>query len=208
MKTAGEILAAARRDKGWSLEELSRRTKIQAKFLKAIELSRFSKLPKAPFVKGLVKTAADELGLDPARLAAIFRRDFRVSEEVEIVPKTLETGKKNFGWTPKLTAAAGIIVVIISFLGYLGWQLLMLASGPTLIISQPPEAAVAGSEVAVEGKTDPGATVAINGQEIKKNKDGSFSQILLLTPGEHTITVMALGQNGKKAIQQRTVRVR
>lgn len=208
MKTAGEILAAARREKGWSLEELSRRTKIQQKFLKAIELSRLSKLPKAPFVKGFVRTAAGELGLDPQGLAAIFRRDFGVSEKADIVPKTLETEKKNLAWTPQMTAAAGIIVAVISFLGYLGWQLLRLAAGPILIISQPPEAAVAGAEVVVEGKTDPGAEVTINGQEIKKNKDGGFSQILSLTPGEHTITVMAVGQNGKKATEQRTVRVK
>ena len=106
MKTAGEILAAARREKGWSIEELSRRTKIQPKFLKAIELSQFSKLPKAPFVKGFVRTAAGELGLDPHGLAAIFRRDFGTGEESQIVPKTLEAGKKKFGWTPQMTAAA------------------------------------------------------------------------------------------------------
>lgn len=208
MRTAGEILAAARREKGWSLDELSRRTKIQEKFLKAIELSQLSKLPKAPFVKGFVRTAAGELGLDPLGLAAIFRRDFGISDKTDIVPKTLETGKKNLGWTPKLTAAAGMIVAVISFLGYLGWQLLTLASGPRLIITQPAEAAVAGAEVAVEGKTDPGAAVTINGQEIKKNKDGGFSQILSLTPGEHTITVTAVGQNGKRATEQRTVRVK
>jgi len=208
MKTAGEILAAARREKGWSLEELSRRTKIQAKFLKAIELSQFSKLPKAPFVKGLVRTAAGELGLDPQGLAAIFRRDFGVSEKTDIVPKTLETGKKNPGWAPQMTVAVAVAVVIVAFLGYLGWQLLTLASGPMLIITQPSEETVAGEEVAVEGKTDPGAAVTINGQEIRKNKDGNFSQILSLTPGEHTITVTAVGQNGKKATAQRTVRVK
>ena len=98
--------------------------------------------------------------------------------------------------------------LLVAFLGYLGWQLLTLASGPMLIITQPSEETVAGEEVAVEGKTDPGAAVTINGQEIRKNKDGNFSQILSLTPGEHTITVTAVGQNGKKATAQRTVRVK
>ncbi len=208
MKTAGEILAAARRERGWSLEELSRRTKIQAKFLKAIELSRFSRLPKRPFVKGFIRTAAGELGLDPAGVAAIFRRDFGAGEESQIVPKTLEAGKKKFEWRPQMTAAAAVGAVAAAFLGYLGWQLLTLASGPRLIITQPAQAAVAGSQIVVEGKADPGAAVTINGQEIKKNKDGSFSQILSLTPGEHTITVEAAGQNGKKTTQQRTVRVK
>ncbi len=77
-----------------------------------------------------------------------------------------------------------------------------------LVITQPAQEAIAGTQIAVEGKSDPGAAVTINGQEIRKNKDGSFSQILSLTPGEHTITVAAVGQNGKKTTQQRTVRVR
>ena len=207
MKTAGEILAAARREKGWSIEELSRRTKIQPKFLKAIELSQFSKLPKAPFVKGFVRTAAGELGLDPQGLAAIFRRDFGVGEQAEIVPKTL-AGEKKFSWTPQLTTAAAVGTTVAAFLGYLGWQLLTLAAAPMLIITQPTAETIAGTEIAVEGKSDPGAAVTINGQEIRKNKDGSFSQILSLTPGEHTVTVTAVGQNGKKAIEQRTVRVK
>lgn len=97
--------------------------------------------------------------------------------------------------------------IIRSALGYLGWQLLRLASGPTLVITQPPEAAITGAQVAVEGGTDPSAAVTINGQQIKKNKDGSFSQILSLTPGEHTITVTAVGQNGKTNTHQRTVRL-
>lgn len=208
MKTAGEILAAARRDKGWSVEELSRRTRIQERFLKAVEESRFDKLPQAAFVRGFARTAAAELGLDPDGVLAVLRRDFKTTEDNKRLVKITETEGRKLTWTPQMAAAAGTAIVIISFLGYLGWQLLTLAAGPRLIITQPAEAAVAGAEVAVEGKTDPGATVTINGQEVKKNKDGGFSQILSLTPGEHTITVTAVGQNGKRATEQRTVRVK
>jgi cytoskeletal protein RodZ len=208
MKTAGEILAAARIKKGWNVEELSRKTKIQAKFLTAIESSQFEELPPAPFVKGFVKTIAAELGLNPGEATAVFRRDFKESAEFGIIPRTLETGKKIFEWNPKLTAAAATIIIIISFLGYLGWQLAALISRPKLIIFQPKDKTVVSQEVAVEGQTEQGITVTINGQEIKINQDGSFSQILSLTLGEHTITVAAEGQNGKKTTTQRTVRVR
>lgn len=208
MKTAGEILAAARRKRGWDLGELARRTKIQEKFLKAVEEGRFDKLPQAAFVKGLVQTAAGEMGLDSAGVLAVLRRDFKVTEDNKKLIKITENGSKSPGWTPQATAAVGVAIVVLSFLGYLGWQLINLSRGPILTVTQPGQEAVVGQETAVEGKTDPGATVTINGQEIKKNKDGSFSQMLSLTPGEHTITVEAVGQNGKKATEQRTVRVK
>lgn len=208
MRTAGEILAAARRSKGWSLEELSWRTKIQVKFLRALEDSRFDKLPQAAFVKGFVRTAAAEVGLDPGGLAAVFRRDYGVRDGSRILPKLFPGEGKSLSWTPQMTVAAAILAVVVVFVGYLGWQLVGLAAAPRLVITQPAEQAVVSKEVVVEGQTDVGVMVTINGQEIKKNKDGSFSQILSLTPGEHTITVMAVGQNGKKATEQRTVRVK
>lgn len=208
MKTAGEILAAARKKKGWTIEKLGLKTKIQHKYLKAIEISDFSHLPKTPFINGLIKTIAYELGLDPDGIAAIFRRDFRINEEIGIIPKSLQKKRKDIGWTPKLTAAAAIAIIIISFLGYLSWQLLALTSRPLLIITQPSDGAVIGSEVTIEGKTDPAAAVTVNDQEILKNKDGSFIQILSLTPGKYTITVMAVGNNGKKTTEQRTIRIK
>lgn len=208
MRTAGEILAAARKKKGWDLEELARRTKIQENFLEAIEESRFDKLPQAAFVRGLVQTTAAELGLDPAGVLAVLRRDFHLPKDDKKLVKITGIDKRQPAWTPQMTTVAAMATVVVSFLGYLGWQLLNLNRAPLLILTQPAQGAAVRQELAVEGKTGPGATVTINGQEIRKNKDGSFSQILSLTPGEHTITVTAVGQNGKKATEQRTVRVK
>lgn len=209
MKTAGEILTAARKEKKWDLNELSRRTKIQEQHLAAIEKSDFKHLPPTPFTKGFIRTIAMELGLNPEGIIAIFRRDFDTSGEGQIIPREWSgSRRKRLNWTPKTTLIAGIGLVIAVFSFYIIWQIKLLVKAPKLTLTYPQEGAVVSQNVFVEGQTETEATVTINGQEIKKNKDGSFNQTVSLGEGTHVITIVSSGINGKKTTLQRTVVVK
>lgn len=210
MKTAGDILKAERLARGWSLGELSRRTRIQSKFITALEAMDLAKLPAAAFVKGFIRTAAVELELNPDGIVAIFRRDYGSDNQGHIVPRILEpevTGNK-FHWTPKTTIIAVITVVITVFISYLAIQLRLLTSAPMLVIDEPEDSILVSDQVLIEGRTDPTATVKINGQEIKKNRSGIFSQLIELPAGIQTITITSQGQNGKSTTVERTVQVK
>lgn len=209
MKTVGEILRAARREKNWDIGDLSSRTKIQERFLVALEESDYEHLPEAAFVKGFIQTTSVELGLKPDAMVAIFRRDFGVDKKGNIIPRELEEiGRKGFRWTPALTTMSVLAVVIVAFVGYLAFQLHLFVSAPALTVTLPKDQSVVSQEVLVEGRTDPSATLSINGQEIKKNRNGVFSQTVMLSKGEHTISVAATGQNGKTTTIERTVQVK
>lgn len=209
MKKVGEILAAARREKGWSVEEFSKRIKIQERFIIALEASDFSKLPEVPFAKGFIRVASIELGLKPEGMIAIFRRDFGVNKQGNIVPRNLlETEEKQFRWSPLMTTVMCIAIVATTFGLYLLFQLRLLVSAPSLTVDNPKERSVVSSQVVVDGRTDPSATVVINGQTIKKNKNGIFSQVLQLPEGTQMITVSSVGQNKKETIIERTVEVK
>lgn len=209
MKTVGEILRAARLGKKWSLEDLSRHTRIQERFLAALEESQYDHLPEVPFVKGFIQTAALELGLKPDVMVSIFRRDFGVDRKGNIIPRELEeANEKEFHWTPKLTMLSAFIVVLTTFGGYLIWELHLLASPPILELTLPKDQSVVSEGVVIQGKTEPSATVSINGQEIKKNRSGSFSQVLLLPEGGHILSVTATGQNKKVTTIERAITVK
>jgi cytoskeletal protein RodZ len=60
----GSSLRDARARQGLELDELERRTKIRAKYLRALEDERFEQLPAPTYVKGFLRTYADALGLD------------------------------------------------------------------------------------------------------------------------------------------------
>ena len=195
MKTAGEILKAGRNEKGWTIAELSGRTKIQERFIKALENSDLAKLPAMPFVNGFLRTISAELDLKPEGIVAIFRRDFGEDDRGKVIPNALEKKDKGFRWAPSTSIAIGIFAMI-------------LMGVPSLEIFQPQDQAVVSLEIAIEGRTDPTALVAINGQKIKKNRNGTFSQMVNLSEGVQIISITATGQNGKTTEVTRTVQVK
>lgn len=209
MRTVGEILSAARHKNGWSIEDLSRRTKIQERFLVALETSAFEKLPESPFVKGFIRTSSAELGLNPDQMIAVFRRDYEEDRRGQIALRSLEDKKRwRWSWTPGHTTIALAGVVVAAFLVYLGIQLRFLSSAPRLTLVSPQNYDIVSELVLVEGKTDPTATVSVNDQEIRKNRNGVFSIEIELSPGTRTITVTATGANRKTVTVERTVVVK
>ncbi|WP_414457986.1 helix-turn-helix domain-containing protein [Evansella clarkii] len=64
----GMRLKAAREEKGYSLEELQTITKIQKRYLTAIEEGDFSRLPGDFYARAFVKRYADAVGIDPEKL--------------------------------------------------------------------------------------------------------------------------------------------
>ena len=64
METLSEYFRQAREAAGLSLDELSKRTRIGAEFLIALEEGNFARLPDQVFVKGFVRSYARSLGLN------------------------------------------------------------------------------------------------------------------------------------------------
>ncbi|MBI5356476.1 helix-turn-helix domain-containing protein [Candidatus Collierbacteria bacterium] len=208
MKTAGEILKAGRKEKGWTISELSKRTKIQERFIEALENSDLAKLPAMPFVNGFLRTISSELDLKPEGMVAIFRRDFGEDDKGKVIPNSLEKKDKGFRWAPSTSVVIGVLAMISVFGFYLIIQLKGLLGVPSLEIFQPQEQAIVGLEIVVEGRTDPTASVSINGQKIKKNRNGTFSQTIGLSEGAQTVAISATGQNGKTTEAVRNVQVK
>src|SRR4028118_194578 len=69
----GPVLERARTDKGLSLEEAERATKIRKRYLYGLERDDYSVLPDAVYARGFLKTYANFLGLDGAGLSQELR---------------------------------------------------------------------------------------------------------------------------------------
>ncbi|WP_179298814.1 helix-turn-helix domain-containing protein [Evansella halocellulosilytica] len=65
MSELGQRLKAAREENGFSLEELQTRTKIQKRYLIAMEDGDFSRLPGEFYARAFVKSYAEAVGLNP-----------------------------------------------------------------------------------------------------------------------------------------------
>jgi cytoskeleton protein RodZ len=77
----GERLREARTARGVELPEVEKRTKIRARFLRALEEEQWDVLPGDAYVRGFLRTYADFLGLDGAALAQEYRRTHSLPPE-------------------------------------------------------------------------------------------------------------------------------
>ena len=119
MKTIGEILKKQRIRKRKSLKQVQLVTHIPLKTLTALEKDDFSTLPALPFIKGFIQIYADFLDLDPKKMVAIFRRDWRKKESNKIVPKGFTKRQKGQFWTPKTTVILTVVFIFLLFFFYL-----------------------------------------------------------------------------------------
>lgn len=209
MKTVGEILRSARLSRNLTLADVEKATKIREKFLVAIEADDFRSLPSSSYAKGFVKNYADFLGLDSNEVLAFFRRQMADQGKSSILPRGIAEPISGPRWqlTPGIFLALLLISLTTVFLLYLGRQYVRLSKPPTLIVSSPEgQLVVVQKRVTVEGKTDPDATVTINGVSALVRSDGRFFDQVALEEGENAITIVATSRFGKTATATRTIR--
>ncbi|MCB1183826.1 helix-turn-helix domain-containing protein, partial [bacterium] len=72
LRTPGRAIREAREGRGWSLADLSARTKIPPPVLTALEADEYHKVSGALYIKSFLRTCAAELGLDSEEILALY----------------------------------------------------------------------------------------------------------------------------------------
>jgi cytoskeleton protein RodZ len=118
--TVGETLAAARVDRGLSVEDVSAQTRIRGGLIRAIESDDFSGCGGAVYARGHIRSLARAVGLDPEPLVA----DYDRGHSDEVVPSTLaptlardtdaaaSAERKRPNWAAAMAAALVVICVL------------------------------------------------------------------------------------------------
>jgi len=208
MKTVGSILQEARISQKISLEQAETATKIRMKFLQAIESDEYSGLPSLSYAKGFVKNYSEYLGLDSGRVLAFLRRQTAEETRSSLLPKGVSEplGKSLFQLTPGNFLAGILAALVLIFLGYLGFQYRKLNQPPGLSVDSPTNQLVTNERrVDILGKTDPDATVTVNGINVLVRGDGKFFDQIQLDSGVNKITIVATSRFGKTTTVVREV---
>lgn len=117
----GKRLVEAREEKGMSLEDLMAATKIQKRYLLAIEQGNYDIIPGKFYVRAFIKQYAEAVGLNPEQLFEEFRKDVpstyndEVSDKLSNIKPQRELPKpasKVLELLPTILIIGGIIVVI------------------------------------------------------------------------------------------------
>ena len=77
----GSSLREARTRQGLDFNEMEFRTKVRAKYLRALEEEQFDQLPGHTYIKGFLRTYADSLGMDGQLYVDEYNSRYVVGEE-------------------------------------------------------------------------------------------------------------------------------
>lgn len=117
MNEVGEKLKEARKEKGYSLDDLQQMTKIQKRYLAAIEEGNLEVLPGNFYARAFIKQYADTVGLDGEKLLADYTdyipspNDEHYSENMATT-QTRSKVKKN-DWVSRLQQNLPVILIIL-----------------------------------------------------------------------------------------------
>lgn len=209
MVKIGDKFREERENKNLTIEEVAKATKIKADFLYAIEKGEYDKLPSPAYASGFVKNYAKFLGMDEKKSLAIFRREFDVKKNYEVLPKGFADVKSYSFYKYKIGRSiflAGFAIVFI--LGFILFQYRSAVINPKLEIDSPLEnQTITSLSIEVVGKTSPESTLLINDQDVIVGKDGSFSKEITLFPGSSTIIVKSENRFGRVSLIERKILV-
>jgi cytoskeletal protein RodZ len=79
----GQVLRQAREEKGITLDDIQKATKIQKRYLEAIERGHFHVLPGHFYARAFIKSYAEVVGLDPSQILSHFQADLPVQQPQE-----------------------------------------------------------------------------------------------------------------------------
>ena len=121
MTELGNRLKEAREEKGMSLDDLQAATKIQKRYLTALEEGNYDIIPGKFYVRAFIKQYAEAVGLNSEELFEEFKKDIpdsyndEVSDKLSSIKPQRELPKsasKALELLPTLLVSAGVIVVI------------------------------------------------------------------------------------------------
>jgi cytoskeleton protein RodZ len=159
----GRMLAAAREELKLSVADVSQQIKFGVKQIAAIEADDYAKLPGTTFVRGMIRSYAKLVQIDPQPLLAeLGRRDIPAVVTVDLHTDEqepfLEGGKKSNRIYVLLSVAALLAVAVVAY----EWYLSPPSTGEVVKISpkaSKPEAVEVQAEAALPAET-PGAKEA------------------------------------------------
>jgi len=141
----GEELRRRREEKELSLGEISEKTNIGTRFLKAIETENYSSLPGGLFTRSFIRTYAKHVGMDPEEAVAMYQTESGTTEQPQ------SDGSENLVKVPdvpleepsyalmKSAIAASLGAVVLVYGGWKAYEYLARPSASSPVASASPE---------------------------------------------------------------------
>ena len=209
MKKAGDILREERLRQNRTLEEISVETRVRHEFLQAVEKGEYAQLPDPIYTRGFITSYARSLGLDESTILPFYRREVEQKQGADVAKIPTPLGVNHLNITPGKLVVGAVIIMLTVFTAVLFWQYRSFAGAPLLIVDFPSDNYITDqASLEVSGRTDPRATVNVNGEPVEIEITGHFKITFRLNEGTNRIKTVAENELGKQTVVERLVEQR
>ena len=191
-----EFIKEKRQSKNLSLEKLSELTKIQVYHLEALEAGQFEKLPPSIYRDGIFRRLSKFLDTDGGEIMEAYKNKFEVKVS-NLPPVSVYKNSSFFILTRKKIMIFTGIFLLLFFSGYLWYQFNFLVGPPNLAIKPNQDLVTKEESILLNGKTDSGIDLTINGENTYVDSNGNFSKSVKLAEGINIIEIKAINNFGK-----------
>ena len=198
----GEILQTARDRKGVDLTRAERETKIRARHLAALESGDVADLPAPVYAKGFLRNYSTYLGLDADEMLARWRREIDQPRSAEMPkvkppPQPITAPSRGLKLTSGLVVALILAAIVVSFVGYVGLQLVRFTQNPEISLNGPSirQLQPGAERIVLSGSGTPDAIVTATGADellrtTTASARGSWTLDLPVTKGRNDFTIV------------------
>jgi cytoskeletal protein RodZ len=210
--TLGEKLKKLREERRISLNDISRLTKIQVKYLESLETGDYDNLPADVYTRGFLRSCADYFGIDEKIFLKLYEKEKGIKMNMEKDKKKTPAKKKpvnisSFVFTPKKIIVSSVILLVLFGAFLLYREIGAFSSAPRLVILDPKDNSETNNNtVSVDGITDKDASLFINGQPVLVGDDGKFAENLALQTGVNAINIKAVDRFEKETDKTVTIK--
>ena len=120
--TIGDRLRIAREEKGLSLEDVARQTRIPIRHLEHIERSEWDALPAITYSVGFARSYATTVGLDGSQIGAELRQELGAARNNTSPAAAYYEPADPARVPPRSIALVAAIVAVLLVVGYLVWR--------------------------------------------------------------------------------------
>ncbi len=113
MSPLGETLQRARLSKNVTFEDAERVTRIPRKYLEALELEDYGRLPAPVYARGFLRSYASFLGLDPAELLPFFPVGHVDEPKLDPLPELKDSRTYDMSGVIAMAVVGVLILVVI-----------------------------------------------------------------------------------------------
>lgn len=182
MADIGDKLKSAREAKGLSIQDIEKATKIQSRYLEAIENNEFDKLPGDFYVRAFIRQYAQVVGLDGKELLSDYHEDIPESKPDEYVENSIDNkseevrettdNKKNLwkNYLPRIAIVLGVIIVILVVYALYA----RLSSGGQQNEADNSGVTVSSQKSSSSSSKKPAKKVAVSQVRVKKISDNEY----------------------------------